>query len=331
MSPFSSNPFSALARLCGEPSVEEEATVEPVPAPWVHFIWYGTGAPDASNSTTPKKISTTVPGVRVTFWCLSKVKPAFERAFQGCGVEVRTVEGLLNAPAIRSHVDRRKLNQTLRFMSEHRGYAPAKDLLSFLAVATYGGFYFDANCVIEDWDVLGRALRKPGVVPRFVRLEGTMHLVPTSPSKQNDMELLMGVTDSPTVQFRETDMWAFYGPKHHDVFWKIAQHYLQRAEAFGMAGSRTTSGTLRRSLRNTFAEGDAHQKRMVAGALGVFSIITGMHWLQQHDAEYDDDTSAWDVEDVDDRTAESGRVLQSPANYWVPALGLSKAHGNSWT
>lgn len=254
------------------------------------------------------------------------MRDAFTAAFRGRRVKVHTIEGLLNTPQVRGRVDRRKVNQTLDFFREHRGFAPAKDLVSFLVVAVHGGFFFDANCVIEDWDLFRTLTRTPTRHPQFLRQRSQVAFIPESPHRLGELELLIGLTERTTVLMDETDMWAFYGPRNHEVFWKIAQHYVSRAEAFGMAGPRTTANSLRRSLRETFAQGDGNEKRTIAGALGVFSIYAGMHWLNQpHEHNWVVDSVKQHFVEGDER-----RIVQAVNGYWVPSLGLTKSHGNSW-
>ncbi|RKH03022.1 hypothetical protein D7V97_27140 [Corallococcus sp. CA053C] len=336
------NPFSVL-----EDGVED-AEPAPVRAPRtqktaIHFVWYGTGAPNDANTKSPKSIAASFPGATVYFWCLTQMAPAFEKAL-GKRVKVHTLNEVLDHSAVRKEVGPLlldKLDQLLKFYLANRGHAPAKDILTFLTLALNGGYFFDANCVIEVPEQFEKMLASPPKLPTFLKLEDTLCFNPKPPGfMTDDLALQMGMAEEDDDEddlpsFNGTDMWAMYSPARHPMLWTIACHYIARAEAFGFCGGPRQEGSLRSQMHNSFVEGIAQQKRTLAGALGIQSIFAGMHKHKQRDASYKPEDVNWEVDAVKAGQIEGGgphlSAASAHADYWVKDLGLTKGHGGSWT
>ncbi|WP_223635676.1 hypothetical protein [Corallococcus sp. EGB] len=335
------NPFNVLRDGVEEPEPEPART----PAPHktaLHFVWYGTGKPNDANTKTPKAIASGFSSATVYFWCLPQMAPEFEKAL-GKRVKVHGLDEVLDAPVVRKELGALlldKLEQLLAFYLGNKGHAPAKDILTFLTLGVNGGYFLDANCVIEDRKQFEKMLAQPPKVPTFLKLEDTLTFNAKPPGFMKDeLALQMGMEEDATdemAQFNGTDMWAMYAPPRHPMMWTIARHYIARAEAFGFCGAPVQPRSLRSQLRNSFVDAEfAQQKRTLAGALGIQSIFSGMYEHMRRHAQYRPEDVNWKVDGVKNGTVEgSGRALSpasSKADYWVAALGITKGHGDSWT
>lgn len=328
------NPFSVLTD--GVPS-----RVAPAPEPCkhqVHFVWYGTGKPCAENTTTPNQIASRFPHAIVNFWCMSRMISEFAPRLH-VRINKRSVEHLLETieSMDRPPVDVAKVRAILQFYLDNRVFAPAKDLITFLLLAVHGGYFFDANCRVENWGIFGRSLApsKKRQFPAFISQASKVSYNPGRPSELDIMGLLIGIGHGSVAdRFSETDMWAMYSPPGHPMFWTIVQSYVDRAEAFGIIGAAVAPDTDRWELQS-MVKGSADQKRTTAGALGAFSIYTGMYFYERLNPAYKLERANWTVSKVVDRTVttgvDKGLKLSAPAEYWVRELGLSKSHGNTWT
>ncbi|TSC32748.1 hypothetical protein [Corallococcus sp. Z5C101001] len=335
------NPFSVLKVDVEGPESFPVRAPAPRKTP-LHFVWYGTGKPNDSNTRSPKDIAARFSAsATVYFWVLPQMAPEFEKAL-GKRVKVHGLDEVLGAPVVRKELGALqldKLDQLLKFYLGNRGHAPAKDILTFLTLGVNGGYFFDANCVIEEPKQLEKMLAKPPKVPTFLKLEDTLTFNAKPPGfMKDDLALQMGMQEDDTdemSEFNGTDMWAMYAPARHPMMWTIARHYISRAEAFGFCGGPVQSGSLRSQMRNSFVDGIPQQKRTLAGALGIQSIYSGMAEHKRRHAHYRPQDENWAVDAVKDGQIEGGGPVLSPAslhaNYWVKALGLTKGHGDSWT
>ncbi|RKG70378.1 hypothetical protein D7W79_31915 [Corallococcus exercitus] len=334
------NPFDVLQRDVEEPESQPVRSPAPHKTP-LHFVWYGTGKPNDANTKTPKALAANFASATVYFWCMPQMAPEFEKAL-GKRVKVHGLDEVLEAPAVRKELGAMmmdRLDQLLDFYLANKGYAPAKDILTFLTLALNGGYFFDANCVIEVPKQFEKALARPPAVPTFLKLGDMLSFNDRHPSfMKSDLALQMGMEEEDTdtvTPFNGTDMWAMYAPPRHRMMWTIARHYISRAEAFGFCGATARTGSMREEIRDYFINGLGQQKRTLAGALGIQSIFAGMAEHKVRHAQYKPEDVNWEVASVKNGAIESTGVALSPASanadYWVKDLGLTKGHGDSWT
>lgn len=306
--------------------------------PAIHFVWFGTGLPNDSNTRTPGLLARDL-DADVTFWCLAPVRPRFATAL-GRSVRVRDLDEVLGQTARwAGHAFVGRVRTILEFYGDNRGYAPAKDLLTYLILASYGGYFFDANCVIVERERFARAIAAPRRFPAFIALRTPVNFDPNATALPLDdinadttyMALVIGLGSD--ITYPETDMWAMYCPPGHTMFRTIAQEYVARAEMLGIGTPAQDRVGSQRIGWDTFVNGGSDGKRTVAGALGGQSIFAGMY-RHRNDPGYDPRHANWVTNQVRNRQVESGREqgrqLAGDADYWVAELGLAKAHGGTW-
>jgi hypothetical protein len=301
----------------------------------VHFVWAGEASLDSAHTAMANQIRES--GLaEVHFWFYPGDGPVVRPPALREGIRVHSVKQELWSLAGRS-VKVEKVDDILSFFLANRGNGPAKDLITFILLATQGGYFFDGNCMILDRDKFRSALSSPPQQPAFLRLEGGEFLYnPAKPSQlaklpveEGYFALTMDFMSGTAEPWNTTDMWAMYAPEGgHDIFWAIARSYVKRAKALGLRGEPPPSGTVSAYGRENFTtSGDL--RRSLAGSLGIASIITG--WREfQHPAS-DDWVSATVQRGLVQGGPDKGHVIDRSANHWVAALGIAKVHGETWT
>ncbi|MBN1210205.1 MAG: hypothetical protein JXB05_35465 [Myxococcaceae bacterium] len=280
----------------------------------VHFVWFGTGDPNRANTGFANAIADNLPHITVCYWCFEGKIPAF-RLSLAPSVQVRSIDSLEEPIARRWGAPfLREVQAIFDFYARNKGFAPAKDLVTYLVLALYGGYFFDANCDTVDWAEFGEALR-PRPVPAFLSLPGVLAFSPQDPRTMNEDDLIYPIGDD-VQMFHETDMWAMYSPARSEALSKVVEQYVDRAAAYGFAKA-SGFNTFQRNARTQFSTGTQMEKRSLAGTLGGQAIFAGQYHLKNRQ-RHDPDTSNWSV------------TKTGPESYFVSALKLTKTHGGSW-
>ena len=283
----------------------------------VNFIWFGTGPPNSGNvgfANAIQKTQEPTEGVLVRYWCLGKMIPAFRKALVN-GVQLLSIESLLwdaRCEFGKSMAD--DVDEILAFYAANRGYAPAKDILSYLMLAIHGGFMFDGNCGVDKWGVFFEAM-KESPRPAFIQLEDERPVDLHDP--EPNLERLQYDFESPS-SYHKTDMWALYAPRGCKMFPLIARRYVGLAKSLRLTGGvSAASRAFTRVQTQHNAKEVAQGKRAVAGALGIQSIFWG--WNKTTD--FNPSQGNWPTID---EPSESNR------DYTVKCLGINKSHGGTW-
>lgn len=283
----------------------------------INFIWFGSGQPSASNTGFANAIQETQKaneGVLVRYWCLQKMVASFRKALSP-EVQLLSIEDLLwDARSEFGDALADSVDQILAFYAANRGYAPAKDLISYLMLAIHGGYMFDGNCGVDNWGTFFSAVKEQAD-PAFVQLEDERPLDLHDP--EDDLERLQFDFESATY-YKKTDMWALYAPRGCTMFPEIVRRYVGLAESLQLIGGISAASRAFTRVRTVDNAKEVDQgKRAVAGSLGIQSIFWG--WSKV--PAFTPTTSNWATVD---------EPPNADRDYTVKCLGINKSHGGTW-
>lgn len=219
----------------------------------VHFIWLGP-PPTALDKAfaTPNRVAQECGARHVRFWCLDAESARF-RAHLETGIQIKTLGEIEQARLPIGRSLQARAFDVIHTMCRYQAPISAKDLLSYLILHTYGGYFLDTTTRIvnpgslapDAWALgvdgrpIAKALSQRHRSVRVVYVGGAtishLHWILTPRAiETGDDPSYDNAIDLPQI-----DIWAMYSPAGHKAYASAILSYVERCAVLGINSSNS--------------------------------------------------------------------------------------------